>query len=73
MARYPFTVEEDSDGSVLVQFVDFEEGVTSGETLKEAIENAKDVLDLLVASYAADGKALPAPSSINGELFATTG
>jgi predicted RNase H-like HicB family nuclease len=53
-------------GTYLVQFLDFEQGVTEGETLEEAARFADEVLDLIVANYLDDGKALPVPSEIGG-------
>lgn len=68
--RFPYTVTKESDGTLFVQFVDFPEGVTEGETPKEVATNAQDVLNLLVETYAADGRALPPPSPVVGNLFA---
>ncbi|MEM9161825.1 MAG: type II toxin-antitoxin system HicB family antitoxin, partial [Cyanobacteria bacterium P01_F01_bin.4] len=34
---------------------------THGDTYEAALENAKDVLELLIESYQAEGKPLPQP------------
>ncbi len=62
--RYPYTVELQPEGTYLVQFLDFEEGFTEGGTPEDAAKFADEVLDLLLATYLDDGKALPAPSDV---------
>lgn len=69
MIRYPYNCELQSDGKYLVQFLDFEEGVTDGETPEEAAKSADEVLDLLLAAYLDDGKALPTPSEVGDHPF----
>lgn len=69
MIRYPYTSELQSDGKYLVQFLDFKEGVTEGETPEEAAKNAQEVLDLILAAYLDDGKALPAPSEVGDHPY----
>ena len=46
--NYPFTIKKSEDGSYFVQFIDIEEAFTSGETIEEALFNAKDVLNLML-------------------------
>lgn len=46
--NYPFTIKKSEDGSYFVQFIDIEEAFTSGETIEEAVFNAKDVLNLML-------------------------
>ena len=62
MTKYPYTVEQQEDGKFLVQFVDFPEGFTEGDTEEEAETNASEVLSLLIESYSANGEILPEPS-----------
>ena len=38
---------------------------THGETYEEALENAQEVLELLIEEYKQDGKALPQPKPLN--------
>ena len=47
-----------------VQFPDFEDCATSGETLEEAIEMAKDALCLYLYDMEERGEAVPSPTSI---------
>lgn len=63
MASYPYTVEKDESGKFVVQFLDFPEGFTEGDTEEEAAANAAEVLALLAETYEADGKALPEAST----------
>ena len=64
MTKYPYTVEEQEDGKFLVQFVDFPEGFTEGDTEEEAEANASEVLSLLLETYSANGEILPEPSEV---------
>ena len=61
---YPYTVEKDEDGKYTVQFADFPQGFTKGDTPEEAAKNAQEVLGLLVEVYADEGTELPIPSPI---------
>jgi antitoxin HicB len=75
MTKYPYSVEQQEDGKFLVQFLDFPEGFTEGDTEEEAEANASEVLLLLVESYSANGDALPEPSEstqLIGVRFAST-
>jgi len=67
--RYPYTVKLQPEGTYLVQFLDFKEGLTEGKTLGEAAKYAQEVLDLLVLAYADEGKVLPPPSEVGGLPF----
>ena len=59
---YPAIIKKSRDGMYDVQFANFKEGFTYGNTLKEARDNACEVLSLLLESYLAFKKALPAPT-----------
>ena len=37
---------------------------THGETYREALENAQEVLELLIESYQAEGRSLPQPQTL---------
>ena len=53
----------DEDQAYLVFLPEFgEQPRTHGETYKEAMKNAEQVLELLVESYQAEGWPLPAPA-----------
>lgn len=60
--EYPFTLTREG-GKHLVQFVDLEEAFTEGDTLEEAIFNARDVLSMVLAQRIEDGKDVPGPSA----------
>ena len=55
---YPAIIKKSRDGTYDVQFANFKEGFTYGNTLEEARDNACDVLSLLLESYLAFKKAL---------------
>ena len=69
LVPYPYTAELQDDGKYLVQFLDFPNGFTEGDTVEEAAANAADVLSLLVAVYADEGKELPIPSPIGSHPY----
>ena len=60
--RYPATVESQSDGSFLVQFVDLPDTFTEGQTKEEALFNAGEVLSAMLAWRLDAAKDVPAPS-----------
>ena len=66
---YGARIEPDSDG-YLVTFRDIENAVTRGDTLDEAIFNAREVLDLMLLDrLEKDGK-IPDPSPLLNEEVA---
>ena len=64
MTRYPITLEDDDNGTVLVSFPDFPEAVTFGDTTDEAIARALDALETVIAAYIQDKRPIPKPSEI---------
>ena len=66
---YPATIKKSRDGTYSVQFVNFKEGFTYGNTLAEAQDNACEVLSLLLENYLAFKKALPAPTTKKGAVL----
>ncbi len=60
--RYPATVEPQSDGSFLVQFVDLPDTFTEGQTKEEALFNAGEVLSAMLGWRLDEAKDVPAPS-----------
>lgn len=60
--RYPATVEEQSDGTFLVQFVDLVDTFTEGHTKEEALFNAAEVLSAMLAWALDKTKEVPAPT-----------
>jgi len=69
MLAYPVTLTPGEDGLILVTFPDLPEAVSCGQGEDEAIARAGDVLDIILASYRAEGKPLPRPSEIDGVPF----
>jgi antitoxin HicB len=59
---YPANLDADEDGGFVVTFPDFGVGVTQGETCEEALTQAADLLETMVANYMAEGWDLPDPS-----------
>jgi antitoxin HicB len=68
---YPFTTKLQTNGSFLVQFVDFEEAFTEGETLEEAAFNAAEVLSGIIAHRLEQGEVIPEPSPAKKRLLAS--
>ena len=66
---YPAIIKKSRDGMFDVQFVNFKEGFTYGNTLEEARDNACEVLSLLLESYLAFKKALRAPTTKKGAIL----
>lgn len=61
---YPVILEKCDDGSgYLVTIPDFDNN-TFGETIPEAIEMARDAINLLCVTYEDDKEELPAPSDL---------
>jgi len=63
---YAADVVQDEDGRFLVTFVDFEEAATDGETLEEALDEAVDCLDEVLAARIVDERDIPVPSASYG-------
>ena len=60
---YPAIFVED-DGKIGVDFPDIKGCHTFGDNLAEAMEMAKDALEMMLVSYEDDGQEIPAPSKI---------
>lgn len=61
--------EEDNCFVVLLpEFDDVMQPVTHGETYEEAIQNAQEVIELLVETYQEEGKPLPIPKTLGQEF-----
>ena len=63
---YPAQLEAEADGGYVVTFPDFGVGATQGDSLDEALVQAADLLETMVANYMAEGWDLPAPSTPGG-------
>jgi antitoxin HicB len=62
--RYPATLTREADGGFLVQFLDFEEAFTEGDSLEEALFNAAEVLTLTLDARIDEGIPIPEPSVV---------
>lgn len=58
---YPCKIRKE-DGVYYVEFLDFPECFTDGESPEEVLTNARDVLEGIIFSYIKNGKPLPSPS-----------
>ncbi len=62
--RYPASLTQEADGGFLVQFLDFEEAFTEGDSLEEALFNAAEVLTLTLDARMDEGIPIPEPSVV---------
>jgi antitoxin HicB len=60
---WPVSLEPAEEGGFVVNFPDFPEGWSQGQTREEALLQAADLLETIVANYMAEGWDLPDPSS----------
>ena len=60
--RYPATIEEQPGGGFFVQFIDFQDTFTEGQTEEEALFNAVEVLSAMLDLKLEDGGEIPAPT-----------
>ncbi len=67
---YPYTIESQPEGSLLVQFVDLEEAFTEADTEEQAAFNAAEVLTGVLAQRLDDGADIPQPSPAQGRPVA---
>jgi antitoxin HicB len=63
---YPAQLEAEGDGGYVVTFPDFGVGATQGDSYDEALTQAADLLETMIANYMAEGWDLPAPSAPAG-------
>ena len=68
---YPYTTTPQEPSGFFVQFVDFEEGITEGDTLEEAAFNAAEVLSGVMAFRMDHGQSIPEPSPAEGRALAS--
>jgi antitoxin HicB len=63
---YPVRLEAAEEGGFVVNFPDFPEGWSQGDDREEALAQATDLLETMVANYMAEGWDLPEPSQARG-------
>ena len=64
---FPALIEQDGNGIYFIQFLDLEEAITDGETMDEALFNAREVLSLTIESRLDEGIEIPLPRPIQGD------
>ncbi len=64
--KYPVELIFEKKGYTVL-FPDMPYGATAGSTRKEALENAADCLEEIIASLMNDKKAIPSPSTARGK------
>jgi antitoxin HicB len=75
MNNYPFEVRPLSDnegGGFLISYPDFNQCVSDGETVEEAIKNGQEALTATIAALEANGLPIPQPdqsSSASGKFI----
>jgi antitoxin HicB len=62
---YPARFEPQQPSGYFVQFIDFDNAITQGETLEECKANAQEVLSLVIEDMLEGGKEIPKPSTSN--------
>ena len=60
---YPARIDQQEDGSWLVEFVDLPDTFTEGQTLEESLFNAAEVLSGMLAWHLDQGHDIPMPSA----------
>lgn len=63
MLSYPVTLTPDSNGTLLVEFPDFPEATSVGETVEEALHEAVDALVTALEIYFDARRPVPLPSA----------
>ena len=78
--EYPAVISYSANDNVYyVDFPDLHNCFTDGETLREALDNAEDVLNLILSHRESKGEILPVPSGLKsirlgiGEIVALVG
>jgi antitoxin HicB len=64
---FPAKIIKDKSGMFFVRFMDLEEAVTEGETLEEALFNAREVLTLTLESRMDESMEIPFPREVSEE------
>lgn len=70
---YPVEISTDEDGRSLVLYPDFPEAATDGADLGEAMTEAVDCLEAVIAGRIVDKMAIPPPSPARGRPTVSVG
>lgn len=65
---YQCHIKKQEEGKFLVTFPDFEEALTEGDSLEEALFNAEEVLTLTLDGRMAEGMSIPIPNQQDAKL-----
>ena len=65
---YPVIIEQDAD-AFFIHFPDIEGASTSGKTIKEAVEMARDALGDMLRYYEEENKPFPTPTPLDKVLL----
>jgi antitoxin HicB len=66
---WPVVLKKAEEGGFVINFPDFPEGYTQGGTREEALAQAADLLETMVANYMAEDWTIPSPSPARGRLL----
>lgn len=66
---YPAYFEPQQPSGYFVQFIDFDNAITQGETLEECKAHAQEVLSLVIEDMLEGGKEIPTPSHSPDAFF----
>ena len=61
--EYPVKLIPDDNNTVRVEFLDFPEANTFGDSKVEALARAADALETVIEAYIREGRTLPTPSA----------
>jgi predicted RNase H-like HicB family nuclease len=64
---YPAEITKDEKGFFFARFLDFDEAITDGESMEEALFNAQEVLTLTIEGRMDEGIAIPDPQPATGK------
>ncbi|MFZ5798600.1 MAG: type II toxin-antitoxin system HicB family antitoxin [Desulfobulbaceae bacterium] len=66
---YPSKITKDKQERYFVRFLDFDEAVTDGESMEEALFNAQEVLTLTIEGRMDEGIDIPDPRQTTGKTI----
>ena len=64
MLRYPVLLKPDTNGTILVSFIDVHEAHTFGEDREDALTHALEALEFAFIGYMEDRQPIPIPSAV---------
>ncbi len=73
MATYPYTVEPDDNGTLLIGFPDFPEAHTWAKDMEEAERRAQDAIDSAIQGRISDKEPIPIPHKAGRDPVVTLG